>query len=117
MYQYRFVNLGPWNYVGLSSSQIGLQAAGPVKLRGGEATYLDYAFGVYDEGSFRRRIKVPGRSHGAADGVSVRCQLEVPGARFHRFLQLWMGQCGARPAGNFDAAQIDDIQLRTPGGA
>jgi hypothetical protein len=53
MYQYRFVNLGPWNYVGLSSSQIGLQAAGPVKLRGGEATYLDYAFGVYDEGSFR----------------------------------------------------------------
>jgi hypothetical protein len=53
MYQYRFVNLGPWNYVGLSSSQIGLQAAGPVKLHGGEATYLDYAFGAYDEGSFR----------------------------------------------------------------
>jgi hypothetical protein len=53
MYQYRFVNLGPWNYVGLSSSQIGLQANGPVKFNGGEKTYLDYGVGVYDEGSFR----------------------------------------------------------------
>jgi hypothetical protein len=53
MYQYRFVNLGPWNYVGLSSSQIGLQANGPIKLNGGEKTYFDYGAGVYDEGSFR----------------------------------------------------------------
>ena len=53
LYGYRFVNLGPWNYLGLSSSQIGLQAAGPVKLYGGESNFLDYAFGVYDEGSFR----------------------------------------------------------------
>ena len=31
--QYRFVYLSPWNYLGLSSSQIGLQLAGPIKLR------------------------------------------------------------------------------------
>lgn len=53
MYQYRFVNLVPWNYISLSSSQIGLQADGPVKFAGGEKTYMEYGFGVYDEGSFR----------------------------------------------------------------
>jgi len=53
LYQYRFVYLAPWNYVGLSSSQIGLQFNGPVKLRGGELNYLDYGFGVYDNGNFR----------------------------------------------------------------
>jgi hypothetical protein len=57
MYQYRFVNLGPWNYVGLSSSQIGLQANGPVKLYGGEATYLEYGAGVYDAGTFRSQTQ------------------------------------------------------------
>ena len=50
--QYRFVYLSPWNYLGLSSSQIGLQFAGPLKPFGGERTYLDYAFGVYDNGNF-----------------------------------------------------------------
>jgi hypothetical protein len=52
--QYRFVYLSPWNYLGLSSSQIGLQFAGPVKFNGGELTYLDYAFGVYDNGKFNQ---------------------------------------------------------------
>src|SRR5262249_28749295 len=42
LYGYRFVNLGPWNYLGLSSSNIGLQMEGPLKLRGGETNYLDY---------------------------------------------------------------------------
>jgi hypothetical protein len=50
--QYRFVYLSPWNYLGLSSSQIGLQFAGPFKPYGGEQTYLDYAFGAYDNGNF-----------------------------------------------------------------
>lgn len=53
LYNYRFVNLVPWNYLSLSSSQIGLQIDGPVKLFGGEANYLEYGFGVYDNGSFR----------------------------------------------------------------
>ena len=51
--QYRFVYLSPWNYLGLSSSQIGLQMAGPVNFGSSEKTYLDYAAGVYDNGNFR----------------------------------------------------------------
>jgi hypothetical protein len=50
--QYRFVYLSPWNYLGLSSSQIGLQFAGPVKPFGSEKTYLEYGVGVYDNGNF-----------------------------------------------------------------
>jgi hypothetical protein len=53
LYQFRYVNLVPWNYLGFSSSQIGLQVDGPFKPFGGEATYLEYGLGVYDEGNFR----------------------------------------------------------------
>jgi hypothetical protein len=52
LYGYRFVNFVPWNYLSLSSSQLGIQMEGPVKLRGGEATYLDYGFGVYNNANF-----------------------------------------------------------------
>src|ERR1700722_7107829 len=52
LYQYRYVNLVPWNYLGLSSSQIGLQFDGPIKLNGSESTSADYGFGVYDNGNF-----------------------------------------------------------------
>jgi hypothetical protein len=52
LYGYRFVNLTPWNYLSLSSTQVGISMQGPVKLFGGEKTYLDYDFGVYDESSF-----------------------------------------------------------------
>jgi hypothetical protein len=52
LYGYRFVNLVPWNYLGFSSSQLGIQMEGPVKLRGGEANYLDYGFGVYNNANF-----------------------------------------------------------------
>jgi hypothetical protein len=53
LYQFRYVNLVPWNYISLSSSQIGLQFDGPIKPTGSELTYADYGFGVYDNGSFR----------------------------------------------------------------
>ena len=53
LYQYRFVSLVPWNYVGLSSSQIGLQFDGPIKSQNGETTFAEYGFGAYDNGSFR----------------------------------------------------------------
>ena len=52
MYQYRFVNLVPWGYMGFSSSEIGLQQDGPIKPFGAESTYAEYGFGVYDEGNF-----------------------------------------------------------------
>jgi hypothetical protein len=51
--QFRYVYLMPWNYMGFSSSQIGLQAAGPINILGTEKTYLDYGAGVYDNGNFR----------------------------------------------------------------
>jgi hypothetical protein len=53
--QYRFVYLTPWNYLGLSSSQIGLTLAGRVKLYGGDATHADYQFGVFDNGNFNNQ--------------------------------------------------------------
>ena len=39
--QFRYVYLSPWNYLGLSSSQIGLTMQGPIKLYGGEATCIE----------------------------------------------------------------------------
>jgi hypothetical protein len=50
LYGYRFVNLTPWNYYSLSSTQLGISAQGPVKF--GEKTYLDYGFGVFNNASF-----------------------------------------------------------------
>jgi hypothetical protein len=52
LYQFRYVNEVPWNYLGLSASEVGLQFNGPLKLQGSEATYLDYGFGVYDNANF-----------------------------------------------------------------
>jgi hypothetical protein len=49
---YRWVYLAPWNYLGLSSSQIGLQFAGPVRFFGSDKTVLDYAAAVFDNGNF-----------------------------------------------------------------
>jgi hypothetical protein len=50
LYGYRFVNLVPWNYLSLSSTQLGLSMQGPVKFNG--KTYADYDFGVYNNASF-----------------------------------------------------------------
>jgi hypothetical protein len=51
LYGFRFVNLVPWNYTGLSSTQAGLSAQGPIAIGG--VKYLDYDVGVYDNASFR----------------------------------------------------------------
>jgi hypothetical protein len=50
LYGYRCVNLTPWNYLSLSSTQVGVGIQGPIKF--GEKTYVDYAFGAYDNSSF-----------------------------------------------------------------
>jgi hypothetical protein len=52
LYGFRYVNLTPWNYLSLSSTQLGLSMEGPIKLFGGNKTYLDYGFGVYNNASF-----------------------------------------------------------------
>jgi hypothetical protein len=50
LYNYRYVNLTPWNYLSLSSTQLGMSMEGPVKFNG--LTYLDYGIGVYNNASF-----------------------------------------------------------------
>lgn len=50
LYGYRFVNLTPWNYLSLSSTQVGVSMEGPVKF--GDKMYLDYGIGAYDNSSF-----------------------------------------------------------------
>ena len=52
LYGYRYVNLTPWNYLSLSSTQIGLALEGPIQPFGDGKTYADYSLGVYDNSSF-----------------------------------------------------------------
>jgi hypothetical protein len=50
LYGFRYVNLVPWNYISLSSTQVGLSMKGPIKCH--EMQYADYDFGVYNDASF-----------------------------------------------------------------
>lgn len=50
MYGFRFVNLTPWNYLSLSSTQQGISIQGPIKFN--ELQYIDYDVGVYNNASF-----------------------------------------------------------------
>lgn len=52
LYGYRWVNLTPWNYLSLSSSQVGVSLHGPIKFGGKQ--YLDYGVGVFNNASFRQ---------------------------------------------------------------
>jgi cell division protein FtsB len=50
LYGFRYVNLTPWNYLSLSSTQLGLSMEGPINLGG--TKYADYGLGVYNNASF-----------------------------------------------------------------
>jgi hypothetical protein len=50
MYGYRYVNLTPWNYLSLSSTQQGVSIQGPIKFN--ELQYLDYDVGAFNNSSF-----------------------------------------------------------------
>jgi len=52
LYGYRYVNLTPWNYLSLSSTQLGIHMEGPIKPFSDGLTYVDYGLGVYDNSSF-----------------------------------------------------------------
>ena len=52
LYGYRYVNLTPWNYLSLSSTQLGIHFEGPIKPFSDGKTYADYGLGVYDNSSF-----------------------------------------------------------------
>ena len=47
---FRYVTSAPWNYLGLSSAQLGVSIGGPVKFH--ERTYLDYAFGAFTNAKY-----------------------------------------------------------------
>jgi hypothetical protein len=50
LYEFRFVNSSPWNYLGLSSAQTGVSMEGPVKF--GEKTYVDYGIGAFTNANY-----------------------------------------------------------------
>jgi len=50
MFGYRFVTEVPWNLMGFSSSYIGASMQGPIIFD--EKQYVDYDFGVYNDGNF-----------------------------------------------------------------
>jgi hypothetical protein len=50
LYGFRYVNLTPWNYLSLSSTQVGVSMQGPVKF--GEKMFFDYDIGAFDNSSF-----------------------------------------------------------------
>ena len=50
LYGFRYVNLTPWNFLSLSSTQVGVSMQGPVKF--GDKMYFDYDIGAFDNASF-----------------------------------------------------------------
>ncbi len=52
LYGFRYVNLTPWNYLSLSSTQQGLSMQGPIKVD--NLQYVDYDFGVYNDANFHQ---------------------------------------------------------------
>ncbi|HKN14522.1 MAG TPA: hypothetical protein VJX68_15130 [Candidatus Binatus sp.] len=50
LWGFRYTALTPWNYLSLSSSQVGVAMKGPIKFN--EKQYADYDVGVYDDASF-----------------------------------------------------------------
>src|SRR5579863_565676 len=50
LWGFRYTALTPWNFLSLSSSQVGVSMKGPIKIN--EKQYADYDVGVYDDASF-----------------------------------------------------------------
>ncbi len=50
LWGFRYTALTPWNYLSLSSSQVGVSMKGPIKVN--EKQYADYDVGVFDDASF-----------------------------------------------------------------
>ena len=50
LWGFRYTAFTPWNYLSLSSTQVGFAMKGPIKFN--EKQYVDYDVGVYDDASF-----------------------------------------------------------------
>ncbi len=53
LFGFRYVTLGPWNYYGFSSGQLGVQITGPLKFGEKQLQYVDYGIGVYNNAAYR----------------------------------------------------------------
>src|SRR5271166_139672 len=53
LWGFRYSSLVPWNYLSLSSSQIGISMKGPIKIN--EMQYADYDFGAFNDGNFHNQ--------------------------------------------------------------
>ena len=73
LYGYRFTSLTPWNYLSLSSTQLGLASKGPIKFGG--LQYVDYDIGIYDNANFHQA------EQSAAKQGMVRASVYPFGAR------------------------------------
>ena len=87
LWGFRYTALTPWNYLSLSSSQVGASMKGPIKVN--EIQYADYDVGVYDDASFHA---TEAERHQAGDGSrddqSVGRQVPVRQPWYHRLLRL-----------------------------
>ncbi len=82
---FRYVTSSPWNYAGLSTTQIGLGIGGPIKYN--ERTWIDYQARRFHQ---RKIQPVRANQYQAGDGpghcLSVRLDLEKSGPRNYRLL-------------------------------
>ena len=81
LWGFRYTALTPWNYLSLSSAQVGVAMKGPIKFH--EMQYADYDVGVYDDSNFHTneqsaykqvmgRITVnPFGAHSRYDGLGI----------------------------------------------
>ena len=87
LWGFRYTALTPWNYLSLSSTQVGFAMKGPIKFN--EKQYADYDVGVYDDASFHaneaERLQA---GDGSRDGQSVRRKLTLRRPWPHRLLRL-----------------------------
>jgi len=60
LYGYRFTSLVPWNYLSLSSTQVGIASKGPIKFDG--LQYLDYDLGIYNNANFHQNEQSAAKS-------------------------------------------------------
>ncbi len=52
LYGFRYVNLTPWNFLSLSSTQLGFSMKGPIKFN--ELQYADYDIGAFNDANFHQ---------------------------------------------------------------
>jgi hypothetical protein len=51
IYGFRYINTVPWDFLGFSPALLGVSLHGPIEFNGKQ--YLDYAFGIYNNASYR----------------------------------------------------------------